>query len=165
MKNEENLKQVIFHSLLEINQIVQAMSNQQHLVNLANKLVDLQEELQDPKKSIKSILPPITNTNTKGRKKNTKRLDILVEIVRKEDEAKAAKAKKAEKEAEKNIKIMQKKEKRKVEETEKEVEKLKIPKKIKIEATLKMPIKNHHLTPTTNNQYESLLRDHKLKDE
>lgn len=113
MKNEENLKQVIFHSLLEINQIVQAMSNQQHLVNLANKLVDLQEELQDPKKSIKSILPPITNTNTKGRKKNTKRLDILVEIVRKEDEAKAAKAKKAEKEAEKNIKILQKKRKKK----------------------------------------------------
>ncbi|KAI9364653.1 hypothetical protein BD770DRAFT_378692 [Pilaira anomala] len=62
------------------------------------------------------------------------------------------------------MKEKMKKKKKKVDETENEVEKLKIPKKIKIEATLKMLIKNHHLT-STNNQYDALLRDPKLKDD
>jgi hypothetical protein len=150
IKNEENLKQIIFHSLLEIQQIVRVTSNQQHLVNLANKLVNLQEELQDPNKSIDAVLPPATNMNTKGRKKDTKRLDILVEIVRKEDEAKAAKKRKDEK--------LDEKKKRKLENAEQNA-----AKKMKLSSVI------HINTCLSNsketNQYDTVLRDNTLKSE
>lgn len=145
-ENATNLKRIIHSTLIDINNISTRMENQQQLVDLANSLVDLKETLIDPEKNIAKILPPALNTNTKGRRKGTKRLEILKEIVKKEQEAKMAKDKKEKINQEKKQKQQQKtqekiqeqieKQKRKVETIEiisKEYEDFK---KIKLEKNL-----------------------------
>lgn len=145
VENSVNLKRIIHSTLIDINNISVRIENQQQLVELANSLVDLKEMLIDPKNNISKILPPALNTNTKGRKKGTKRLEILQEIVKKEQEAKMAKEKKDKINQEKKQKLQEKqekqqeKQKRKIEATGIEA-KEEISKKIKSE--------NNHLTTT-----------------
>lgn len=113
LENAANLRRVINSTLVDINNISIRLQNQQQLVDLANKLIDLKEDLTAPKNNIENILPPARNTNTKGRRKGTKRLESLREIVQKEQEAKIAKEKKKERNEEKKQKQLERIEEKK----------------------------------------------------
>ncbi|KAG2228382.1 hypothetical protein INT48_008310, partial [Thamnidium elegans] len=110
---DSDIEEDIDVTLVDINNISIRLQNQQQLVDLANKLLDLKDYLIDPKNSIIKILPPAFNTNTKGRRKGTKRLESLREIVQKEQEAKIAKEKKKEQNEEKKHKQVEKIEEKK----------------------------------------------------
>ncbi|ORE01290.1 hypothetical protein BCV72DRAFT_246054 [Rhizopus microsporus var. microsporus] len=85
-------------ALTVIQAITRSMFCQQHLIDALKELTDLKEKLLGPKYKLENILPPPTNANNKGRKPNTKRLAIALEIYEEDKKKREAKRMKIEKE-------------------------------------------------------------------
>ncbi|ORE06290.1 hypothetical protein BCV72DRAFT_262825 [Rhizopus microsporus var. microsporus] len=92
-------------ALTDIQTITMTMFCQQHLIDALKELTDLKEKLLGPKYKLENILPPPTNANNKGRKPNTKKLVIALEIYEEDKKKREAKRMKIEKEEQRRKEI------------------------------------------------------------
>ncbi|RCH99075.1 hypothetical protein CU097_006060, partial [Rhizopus azygosporus] len=95
---EKCLHVYINNALTDIQAITTAMFCRQHHIDALKELTDLKEKLLGPSYKLGSILPPSTNANNKGRKTNTKRIAVALEIYEEDKKKREAKRMKVEKE-------------------------------------------------------------------
>lgn len=93
------------------------MASQQHKVEVLKDLTDLKEKLLDPKFKLENVLAPKVNTRIKGRKPNSKRTAIALELYEATLKKKNKIEKAAERRKEESDKIAFKKEKQMLEES------------------------------------------------
>lgn len=103
MNNREQLLLRVEKILHSIYNSVKSYPTQQEVADAVKILKEAEYQIANPKIDVTNIQKPAVNLNTKGRKPNTKRLDILLEI-HEDNQKKNSRSKKKKKNKKKNMK-------------------------------------------------------------